>query len=97
MRSFFRANSHWRLGGLPSITKWRWLENVFAGQLAQVASARAKRSDARERRLLSFVLGPSRLSGVRRQLGQLMHGHLMPGSEVEARAMLDAYLDESET
>ena len=24
------------------------------------------------------------------------YGHLMPGSEVEARAMLDAYLDESE-
>ena len=25
------------------------------------------------------------------------YGHLMPGSQVEARAMLDAYLDESET
>lgn len=25
------------------------------------------------------------------------YGHLMPGSEVEARAILDAYLDESET
>jgi hypothetical protein len=25
------------------------------------------------------------------------YGHLMPGSEVEARAMLDAYLDGSES
>jgi len=25
------------------------------------------------------------------------YGHLTPGSEVEARAMLDAYLEESET
>lgn len=70
--------------------KWLWLEDVFAGQLAQVTTARAECADTGEQWLLAFVLALRALLGVRcrlpkrmlkRLLHELWHGNAALGGD----------------